>query len=142
MDNRDIFNFDFVDRLNQQKALTNFISSSDNFLWIDGESGIGKSFLIQKKLLETSKSKKFLYINLAAESENNCINELIEQLQDFSNINFMDFIIENYSAVFNIAKKTLLELANQKSSGVKWFFEILFDSNLIFFLKIRKKQLV
>lgn len=141
MDNRDIFNFDFVDRVRQQQILTNFMDSSENYLWIDGESGVGKSFLIEKKMLNNPYRNNNLYINLSTDYEkNNCLNELITSLQDFANISFTDFIIENYSSIFDVAKKTIFEIVKFKTPNLDWFFDILYDSNMVFFNKNKEKS--
>ena len=52
MDNRDLFKFDFVDRERQMQIMEKYLSvdNTQNYLWINGNSGIGKSFFIKKKI--------------------------------------------------------------------------------------------
>lgn len=140
MDNRDIFNFDFVDRIRQQQILSDFINSSENYLWIDGESGVGKSFLIKKKLLNNVQLRP-LYINLSTKPDNNnCLNELILKLQDFSNAKLFNFILENYDSVWDVAKKSIFELIKIKAPGLDWFFDILYNSDIVFLSKTEEKS--
>lgn len=140
MDNRDIFNFDFVDRIKQEQILLNFINSSENYLWIDGESGVGKSFFIKKKLLTDVKFQP-LYINLSTETEkNNCLNEIIQKLQEFLDTKLLNFIMENYTSVWDLAKKSIFELIKLKTQGLEWFFDILYDSNIVFVSKSEEKS--
>ena len=48
-----LFDFNFVDRSQERKIISNFINrnTESNILWINGESGVGKSFLIKNTLL-------------------------------------------------------------------------------------------
>lgn len=140
MDNRDIFNFDFVDRIKQQQILMNFINSSENYLWIDGESGVGKSFFVKRKLLTHTRFQP-LYINLSTETEkNNCLNEIIQKLQEFSDSKLLNFIMENYTSIWDVAKKTVFELIKLKTQGLEWFLDILFNSNIVFVSKSEEKS--
>ena len=52
MKNR-LFDFNFVDRSQERKIISNFINrnTESNILWINGESGVGISFLIKNTLL-------------------------------------------------------------------------------------------
>lgn len=140
MDNRDIFNFDFVDRIKQHQILLNFINSSENYLWIDGESGVGKSFFVKKKLLTNARFQP-LYINLSTETEkNNCLNEIIQKLQEYSDAKLLNFIMENYTSIWDVAKKSIFELIKLKMQGLEWFFDILYDSDIVFVSKSDEKS--
>lgn len=140
MDNRDIFNFDFVDRIKQHQELIAFMNSSDNYLWIDGESGVGKSFLIEKKLVNDVCIQP-LYINLGTEPDkNNCMNELILKLQELSDVKFINFILDNYSSIWDVAKKTFFEIMKLKTPELDWFFDILYDTNIVFYSKCKEKS--
>lgn len=143
MDNRDIFNFDFVDRERQKQIIEKYlaIDNNQNYLWINGNSGIGKSFFIKKKILE-NKDFNFLkfYVNLPSETQNvNCIDEVIKCIESKTEMDFIDFIKQNYKTLFNIGKKTLIEILKIKNLSFTWFFEILFDSNYLFEDKNSKK---
>lgn len=136
MDNRDIFNFDFVNRERQKQIIEKFLSNDykQNYLWINGNSGIGKSYFIKKKLLE-NKNFNFLkfYVNLSSETQNvNCIDEIIKYIESKTKIGFIDFIKQNYKTLFDISKKTLIEIIKIKNLSFAWFFEILFNADYIF----------
>lgn len=143
MDNRDIFNFNFVDRERQKQIIEKYLTadSNQNYLWINGNSGIGKSFFIKKKILDSNKYD-FLefYINLPSETQNvNCIDEIIKCIESRTNIDFINFIKRNYRALFDIGKKTLVEILKIKNLNFAWFFEILFNTDYLFVDKNKKK---
>lgn len=143
MDNRDIFNFEFVDRERQKQIIEKYLATNNNqnYLWINGNSGIGKSFFIKKKILENKNFNclKF-YVNLPSETQNiNCIDEVIKCIESQTKIDFIDFIRKNYKTLFDIGKKTLIEILKIKNLSFAWFFEILFNANYVFEDKNRKK---
>lgn len=135
MDNRDIFQFDFVDRKKQQEIIDIFLSdsSNENYLWMNGESGIGKSFFIEKRV--DTHIDNFTHINvcLSSETDNiNCINEIIQKLQYHFKMDFITFLQENYYSILDIGKKSVLELIKINNISFAWFFDILFNSDIIF----------
>lgn len=135
MDNRDIFQFDFVDRNKQRDIINLFLSDSscDNYLWMNGDSGIGKSFFIENRI-DTHKDD-FTHINicLPSETENiNCVNEIIKELQYNFNADFITFLQQNYHSILNMGKKTVRELIKIKNLSFSWFFDILYNTDFVF----------
>ena len=85
--------------------------------------------------------KRQLYINLSTKPDNNnCLNELILKLQDFSNAKLFNFILENYDSVWDVAKKSIFELIKIKAPGLDWFFDILYNSDIVFLSKTEEKS--
>ena len=64
MHNVDLLNFKFVDREREKRILKNFMNdNTPEFLWILGNSGVGKSFFLQNTLFNEGKGSK-IYINI------------------------------------------------------------------------------
>ncbi len=97
MTNVDLFNFEFADREEEIKILSNFLSKEgDRVLWIYGRSGIGKSFF-----LETCLKNILKYPYIYVENKNNnkngqCILELINKLQESSENKVLSFFRKHY----------------------------------------------
>ena len=135
MDNRDIFDFDFVDRTKEQIILNRFLNNDykNNFLWIDGFSGIGKTFLIQNAILY-SKNNHHIYVNLSAEKDTEkCLVTILKEIQKHSEYeNIFDFIKNNYTSLLDISKGIVTELIKEKHPTIEYFFTLLFDSSKMF----------
>ena len=55
MSNFDLLNFRFVDRDRESAIIDNFLhSSTDEILWVLGDSGVGKSFFLQQTIFKKS----------------------------------------------------------------------------------------
>ena len=135
MDNRDIFDFDFIDRKKQEAIAQNFLAndSIDNFLWIDGESGIGKSFFIEKRIVPLSTNYISALISLPSETKDvNCIQEILKVLQSQNSKKIIVFLKTNYPFIFDTVKKSVLELAKKADKDISWFIDILFDTGKYF----------
>lgn len=54
MKNTELFCFGFVDRAKERATLQKFLNMElpSNILWINGPSGVGKTFFIEKSILE------------------------------------------------------------------------------------------
>lgn len=61
-------------------------------------------------------------------------------MQDFADISLIRFIMDNYTSIFDVAKKTFLEILKLKTPSLDWFFDILYDSNMIFLNKNKEKE--
>lgn len=143
MDNRDIFHFDFVDRKKQEDIINIFLSDSSNknFLWIDGDSGIGKSYFIENRIDTHIDNFIHIKICLSSETDNiNCINEILNKIQSLFKLDFIKFLQCNYQSLLELGKKTGLEIMKIKNISFEWFFEILFDSNITF--KDKKNNII
>ena len=135
MDNRDIFQFDFVDRKKQEIIVNNFLadSSEENFLWIDGESGIGKSYFVENRINNHVDNFEHINICLSSQTDNiNCINEIISELQCHLNTDFANFIRSNYQALLDFGRKNISKYIKLNDIKLEVFFELLFNSNFAF----------
>ena len=140
MDNREIFNFDFVDRTIQRDIIFNYFQKTDNYLWIDGESGVGKTFFVENVILNDKSFHNIVYIKLSPKEEsNNCFSEFIKKLQEISGVNFISFWKDNIDTVLDITKKSVLEIVKMKIPILDWFCNVLYDSDLVFLKKNKEK---
>ena len=93
MDIQEIFDFPFVDRTDERKKLKSFFEQEKiNTLWVNGNSGTGKSTFV-KKHINISSYKETVYINFSPDLQNgsNCIQLLIEELEKISDDTFSNF---------------------------------------------------
>lgn len=104
IDNTILFKFEFVDRNEEQDILKNFLNkTSEKILWIYGESGVGKTFFIQK-CLENNDTFQTIYVeNKKGTTDGKCIIELLDELQSISSQKFYDFFKKHYQGVKAIA---------------------------------------
>ena len=102
--NTALFKFKFVDRTFERTKVEEFLQSSNNFLWIDGVHGVGKSFFIENYVVPLMK-KKFsyvIYINKSSNEKNtNYLTLVIEKMSKELPIPFEMFIWEHYSKLSN-----------------------------------------
>lgn len=140
MDNRDLFNFKFVDRDKQKKDIINLISgkTKSNVLWIDGPHGVGKSFLLDH-INEFAPYTKTVYLDINAEDKNpNCLLSLLQTIGKNTKFSFLKFFKENYLEIIKIVKDAAI-FATERLSGIDLsvIVDSMFDSSKLF---ISKKQ--
>lgn len=141
MENR-LFDFNFVDRNNERKTISNFINQKidNNILWINGQSGVGKTFLIENTFLLDKTCKK-IYISPQAQGQTESSLELfIKEVQNITKVNLIKFIISNYSSISDIAKKAINAILAYKKIDIEWFLDIAFDSSKLFVSNNDEKQ--
>lgn len=137
-----LFDFNFVDRNNERKVISNFINgkTESNILWINGESGVGKSFLI-KNTFFLDKARKKVFISPQAQGQTESSLELfIKALQNVTSISFFTFIMTNYSSISDVVKKVVKKILEYKKIDIEWFLDIAFDSSKLFINNNNEKQ--
>lgn len=141
MENR-LFDFNFVDRSNERKTISNFKNrkTDSNILWINGQSGVGKSFLIENTLL-LDKTCKNIYISPQAQGQTESSLELfIKEMQNTTKVDLLTFIRKNYSSISDIVKKAIKVILSYKKIDIEWFLDIAFDSSKLFVSNNDEKQ--
>lgn len=136
MNNIDLFEFPFVDRIDESKRFKQFMNDSNqNILWINGDSGVGKSSFV-KQMEQNIKDREKIRLYIPPLDENkNSLFLLIEELQKISNLKLLDFIKQNYHCIFDIIKQSTLGLP-----GNETFWNIAFDTSKIFVSYSKEKQ--
>ena len=119
MKNTELFRFGFVDRTKERAALAKFLNHelSSNILWINGASGVGKTYFIEKNILESKQDGDVVvYLNKMGEAATSpYLTWFIKELSETSKISFAEFIRANYSSIFDIAKKVAVKALTSNS---------------------------
>lgn len=137
MDIQEIFDFPFVDRTDERKKLKSFFEQEKiNTLWVNGNSGTGKSTFV-KKHINFSSYKETVYINFSPDLQNgsNCIQLLIEELEKISDDTFSNFIKNNYKTIFDVAKQISSTVLTVVGVNLTWLSNLFFDSTKQFVSK-------
>lgn len=100
--NRDILNFEFIDRYHEQAAFKKYILDSDNkLLWIKGKRGIGKTSFINHVVKHID--KPYILINNKIESsKENLLEPFLYNIQEVCQYGFNEYIKKNYKEFFHI----------------------------------------
>lgn len=119
MKNTELFRFGFVDRTKERATLAQFLNHelSSNILWINGASGVGKTYFIEKNILEPKQNGDVVvYLNKMGEAATSpYLTWFIKELSETSKISFAEFIRANYSSIFDIAKKVAVKALTSNS---------------------------
>lgn len=105
--NTDIFDFKFVDRMQEKEMTEEFLQSSHIFLWIDGVHGVGKSFFIENYIIPKMKNnfEHVIYVNKSSNENNiNYLSMLVENMSKELPLPFELFLQKHYTKWINIAE--------------------------------------
>ena len=100
MNNCDLLNFRFVDRIEAKKTLHDFINgtSAAPVLWISGEQGIGITRLIKKVISKNETETIDAICSFKDDKDPSQLNELITALKkNKSGLGISDFITVSYT---------------------------------------------
>ena len=110
---REFFDFEFVDREYERDRIntySDFNRTLDyNVLWISGNRGVGKSFLLRDSSEQMAKSgicPIYVDTNTKEIFQNNYINILIEELEKHNSERFSAFIKKHYKVISNVMSIT------------------------------------
>lgn len=114
MKNTELFCFGFVDRAKERATLQKFLNRelSSNTMWVNGPSGVGKTFFIEKNVLEQKeKDDVIVYLNKIGEaSATPYLTQFIKALGETSHISFAEFIRANYVSIFDVVRKVAVNI--------------------------------
>ena len=137
--NTDIFNFKFVDRDISKDIIENFIQSSENFLWIDGMHGVGKSFFLERYTIPYMKKhfEYVIYINKSSNESNiNYLSLLLEEMTKDLPTPFEKYICDHYTSLINTSEKINSSIKDIKFfKGISSFISILLNASNLFLNK-------
>lgn len=116
MKNTEIFNFKFVDRVNERDILSQFLSHQleSNLLWINGPSGVGKTYFVEKNILNQQK-ENVIYLNKLGETSLSYVSQFLNVLNESPHISFRQFLKSNYVSIFDIVKKISVNILSANS---------------------------
>ncbi|MCM1235337.1 MAG: hypothetical protein NC489_34995 [Ruminococcus flavefaciens] len=138
MNNTELFNFKFVNRINERKVLHTFLNHEmeNNILWINGASGVGKTYFIEKNILDNKRDGDVVvYINKFGEASTSYIYQFINILSESSTISFYQFIKANYVSIFDAVKKITVNILVSNSINDFGLIESGFDLTKQFLTK-------
>lgn len=135
MNNCDLLNFRFVDRIEAKKTLHDFINgtSAAPVLWISGEQGIGITRLIKEVISKNETETIDAICSFKDDKDPSQLNELITALKkNKSGLGISDFIRNNYSDVIDITKKISTQILKLAGLDIADFVASFYDSSKLF----------
>ncbi len=141
MKNTKIFNFKFVDRVKERNILSQFLSHKleSNVLWIDGPSGVGKTYFVEKNILSQQK-ENVIYLNKSGETSLSYLSQFINALSDSPHISFREFLKANYISIFDIVKKITVNFLSANSIDELGLIENGLDFTKLFLSKNKEQH--
>lgn len=109
IDNRDLFNFEFIDREEQTQRLIEYLSGNEaqKPIWIYGPSGAGKTRFLKQAKKHINQST-IVYVELFSNERNiNGSKILISELEKATRYSIKKFIKNNYSHIADSIKNIL-----------------------------------
>lgn len=144
MNNTELFNFKFVNRISERKTLCQFLNNElqSNILWINGESGVGKTYFIEKNILECKKENDIVvYLNRTGEATTSSyVSQFINMLSDSTKISFFKFIKANYVSIFDVVKKITINILTSNSINDFGLIENGFDLTKQFLTRNKERH--
>lgn len=143
LNNTELFNFKFVNRIDERKILCQFLNNElqSNILWINGESGVGKTYFIEKNILECKKKNDVVvYLNKTGEATTSYVSQFINILSDSTQISFFKFIKANYVSIFDVVKKITINILTSNSINDFGLIENGFDLTKQFLTKNKERH--
>ena len=142
--NTEIFDFKFVDREKEKEKIDEYWESPNNFLWLDGVHGVGKSFFIENYIIPIAK-KKFefvVYVNKSSNEKNiNYLSILLETFTKELPVPFEKYIYEHYCKWTNTIEHISKNLDEFKSTKlISSFTNILLNVNGLFINKKKEEH--
>jgi len=110
--NTDIFQFEFVDRIEERKKvdqfLGNFSEAPDHALWINGKRGTGKSFFLTEHIIP-KKEITTVYVNVGAgnTAPETYLKALVSELNKVADLKFTSYLRANYKSIIDIGQKAI-----------------------------------
>lgn len=140
MDNRDLFQFEFVNHYYEKDKIETFLSAEkEHVLWLSGEHGIGKTFLLDQIEKINSEYKKMV-LRINGNESQSCLFMFLLLLQNNSVITIKQFIEKNYDHLSSIGKDIVLQVLKNKGIDIESLVNATFDGTKIFINDKKKEQ--
>ncbi len=140
MDNRELLNFRFVDRIEAQKTMRDYLHSGTNNppLWILGDKGVGITRLINEVISKDDTNEVVhVFCSFDDDKDSYQLSELIAALQEKAKLKISDFIKANYTQILDISKKVSSQILKLAGIDVSDFVASFYDSSKLF---VNQKQ--
>lgn len=140
MDNRNLFQFEFVNHYLEKERIELFLNTEkEHVLWLSGEHGIGKTFLLDQIEKFNSEYKK-IDLRINGNESQSCLFMLLLLLQNNSATTIKQFIEKNYDHLSSIGKDIVLQVFKNKGLDIESLVNATFDSTKIFINNKKKEQ--
>lgn len=132
MTNKELIDFNFVDRKEEKKEINDFLSNDFlpknkvKTLIIVGEKNVGKNYLINK-IIESNKSKTFLTFDFKDLLCKNAYGTLLKQLDSYRNGEFLIFIKQNYKKILKTTSNSAVKFIEYNFKSVPNLIDSLID---------------
>lgn len=134
-----LFAFICADRLSEREKIDSFIrgelqKDGPRVLWVNGEPGNGKSFLIHDEL-SGSKAKVAFVCNTEKKSQADkglfYVSDFISQLQELSGKSFSNFLQLSYKEIFDISKEVFMAISSLAGFDLERIVNLIFGTSKI-----------
>lgn len=133
MTNKELLDFDFVDRKYERKKTNNFLINEEEIkvLTVIGKTGAGKNFFIDE-IIKENENKTYITFDFKNLKYQSAYKLFLDKLNEISNGHFLKFIKDNYSNILSISSgiiSTVLKFnANTVASEI---FNCMLNTNAI-----------
>lgn len=140
MDNRNLFQFPFVNHFSEKDKIWTFLESESNHvLWLSGEHGIGKTFLLEQ-IEKIHGGYKKINLPIKASDTQPALFRFLLLLQNSAVTTISQFIGKNYEQLLNIGKEIAIQTLRNKGLDLETLVNITFDGTKMFVNNDRKDQ--
>lgn len=128
MQKTELFDFSFVNRNHQQKIFKRFISNfNKEILWINGNSGVGKSEFIKYMLSQNEQYTFVYYLVMENNKSEDVLKGFIQELQKEGAFNFGDFIQKEYKRFYNTLSSTTITITKTFGANISEIVSAILD---------------
>lgn len=98
-----LLDFELVDRKKERNVIEKFLNSSEKYLWINGDTDTGKSFLATEF---NWRKFNYDYIRIVDSDENrfNFFEGIVSAIEEKSESSFKKYLVKNYKGLIDLAK--------------------------------------
>ena len=127
MTNKELIDFNFVDRTEEKNKIDEFISKDQiKTLIILGEKDVGKNYLIDK-IIESNKSKSFLMFDFKDLLCKNAYGTMLRKLDSYRNGDFLLFIKNNYKKILKASNFAITKYVEKTFQTLPSLIDSLID---------------
>lgn len=109
MDNTNLYNFSFVDRVDSSKKLSSILNKTSILPIIVGKHGVGKTYFLDN-FLKKHINSKYIRITFDAEiTEHNGLGEFLSALDKINKISFLKFFNLYYMSFVRLAGNNIIK---------------------------------
>lgn len=113
MTNKELTDFNFVDRHEERNTVKSFLNKTGiNVLTVIGKKNVGKNFFIDK-VINANKSKTFLVFDFNTFSRRNAYEAILEQLDLYRSGEFILFFKKHYKKIIRTSESLMSQISKE-----------------------------